>query len=88
MNKNAVSGTAGTFRVILPVILRITFCLAMWTLGAMTMAIAEAQTRERRAVQEISVRRVRAENLQCPVDAGYETRCRIHSEKITRDSLD
>jgi len=42
MNKNAVSGTAETFRAILPVILRITFCLAMWTLGAMTMAIAEA----------------------------------------------
>lgn len=88
MNKNAVSGTVGTFRVILPVILRITFCLAMWTLGVMTMAIAEAQTRGRRAVQEISARRVRAENLQRSVDAGHETRCRIRSEKITRDSLD
>jgi hypothetical protein len=43
MNKNAVSGTAGTFRVILPVILRITFCLAMWTLGAMTIEIARFQ---------------------------------------------
>ena len=88
MNKNAASGTAGAFRVILPAILRITFCLAMWTLGAMTMTIAEAQTRERRAVQEISARRVRAENLQRSVDAGHETRCRIRSEKITRDSLD
>jgi hypothetical protein len=88
MNKNAVSGTVGTFRVILPVILRITFCLAMWTLGAMTMAIAEAQTRERRAVQEISARRVRAQNLQRSADAGHETRCRIRSEKITCDSLD
>src|SRR5882762_5180164 len=86
--KNKVSGTAETFRAILPVILRITFCLAMWTLGVMTMAIAEAQTRERRAVQETSVRRVRAENLQRSVDGGHETRCRIRSEKITRDSLD
>jgi len=75
-------GTAGTSRVILPVILRITFCLAMWTLGAVTMAIAEAQTRERCAVQKISVRRVRAQNLQRSVDAGHETRCRIRSEKI------
>ena len=88
MNKNAVSGTARTFRVILPVILRITFCLAMWTLGAMTMAIAEAQTWERRALQEISVRRMRAENLQRSMDTGHETRCRIRSEEITRDSLD
>ena len=88
MNKNAVSGTAETFRAILPAILRIAFCLAMWTLGVMTMAIAEAQTRERRVVQETSVRRVRAENLQRPVDAGHETRCRIRSEEIARDSLD
>jgi len=88
MNKNANSGAAGTFRAILPVILRIAFCLAMWTLGVMTMAIGEAQTRERRAVLEISVRRVRAENLQRSVDASQETRCRIRSEKITRDSLD
>ena len=88
MNKNAVSGTAGTFRVILPVILRITFCLAMWTLGVMTMTIAEPQTPERRAVQEISVCRVRVENLQRSVDGGHETRCWIRSKKITRDSLD
>jgi len=33
MNKNAVSGIAETFRAILPVILRITFCLAMWDSG-------------------------------------------------------
>jgi len=39
-------------------------------------------------VQEISVRRVRAENLQRSADAGHETRCRIRSEKIARDSLD
>jgi len=76
MNKNAVSGTAGNIRVILPVILRITFCLAMWTLGAMTMTIAEAQTREQRVVQEIPVDRARVENLQRWVDAGHDTWCR------------
>jgi hypothetical protein len=42
MNRNIVSKATGKIRVILPVILRITFCLAMWTLGAMTMTIAEA----------------------------------------------
>jgi hypothetical protein len=47
VNKNAVSGAAGKFRVILPVILRLTFCLAMWTLGAMTMIIAEPEAAEK-----------------------------------------
>ena len=73
MNGNDVSGAVGKLRLILPVILRITFCLAMWTLGAMTMTIAEAQTRELRVVQEIPVDRARVENLQRSVDAGHDT---------------
>jgi hypothetical protein len=44
MNGNAVRGAAGKFRVILPVILRITFSLVLWTLGVMTMTIEEAKT--------------------------------------------
>jgi hypothetical protein len=44
MKRNSVREAVGKFRVILPVILRITFCLVMWTLGAMTMTIAEART--------------------------------------------
>ena len=76
MNGNAVSGIAGKLHVILPVILRITFCLAMWTLGAMTMTIAEAQTRERRAVETIPVDRARIETLQRWVDAGHDAWCR------------
>lgn len=55
MNGNKVSGAAGKLKVILPVILRITFCLVMWTLGAMTMTIAEAQTEAHRVVPEIPV---------------------------------
>ncbi|HXC48987.1 MAG TPA: hypothetical protein VNU20_11910 [Candidatus Sulfotelmatobacter sp.] len=54
MRRNAVSGAAGKLRMILPVILRITFCLAMWTLGAMTLTIAEAQTRKRLVSPEFS----------------------------------
>jgi len=44
MGRNVVREASEKFRVILPVILRITFCLAMWTLGAMTMTIAETRT--------------------------------------------
>jgi len=76
MKRNAITGAAGKFRVILPVILRITFCLAMWTLGAMTMTIAEAQTREQRVVQVIPVDRARVENLHRWVDAGHDAWCR------------
>jgi len=42
MNRNIVSRAAGKIRVILPVILRITLSLALWTLGVTTMTIAEA----------------------------------------------
>lgn len=75
---NSANGVAGKVRVILPVILRITFCLAMWTLGAMTMVVplAEAQTREHRVVQAIPVDRARVENLQRWVNAGHDTWCR------------
>lgn len=76
MDRKNVRGAAARFTVILPVILRITFCLAMWTLGAMTMTIAEAQTREERVVQKIPVYRARVENLQRWVDAGHDTWCR------------
>jgi hypothetical protein len=76
MDRNVVRGAAAKFRVILPVILRITFCLAMWTLGAMSMTIAEAQTREQRVAQEIPVDRARVENLQRWVDSGHDTWCR------------
>jgi hypothetical protein len=76
MNNEVLRGVAQKARVILPVILRITFCLAMWTLGVMTMSIAEAQTREQRVAQKIPVDRARVENLQRWVDAGHDTWCR------------
>jgi hypothetical protein len=72
MDGNVVRGAAEKFRVIL----RITFCLAMWTLGAMSMTIAETQTREHRVVQTIPVDRARVESLQRWVDAGHDTWCR------------
>ncbi len=78
MNTNTANGVAGKIRVILPVILRITFCLAMWTLGATTMVVplADAQTREHRLLQTIPVDRARVENLQRWVNSGHDTWCR------------
>jgi hypothetical protein len=78
MSGNGVNGMARKIRVILPVILRITFCVAMWTLGAMTMMVAEAdaQTRDHRVVKELPVDRARVENLQRWVDAGHDAWCR------------
>jgi hypothetical protein len=76
MNRDGSDGVAAKLCVILPVILRISFCLAMWTLGAMTMTIAEAQTQEHRVVQVIPVDRARVESLQRWVDAGHDTWCR------------
>ena len=76
MDRNGLRGAVEKFRVILPAILRITFCLVMWTLGVMTMTIAEAQTREQRVAQRIPVDRARVMNLQRWVDADHDTWCR------------
>jgi hypothetical protein len=88
VNRNKLSGAAGKLKVILPVILRITFCLVMWTLGAMTMTIAEAQTEEHRAVPEIPLGSARVENSRRRVDANHDTYYRVRSEKINRGFLD
>jgi hypothetical protein len=87
VNGNRVSGAAGKLKVILPVILRITFCLVMWTLGAMTMTIAEAQTEEQRVVPEIPVGSARVENSRCPVNSNHDTHYRVRFEQITRNFL-
>ncbi|HEV8076401.1 MAG TPA: hypothetical protein VGP66_11155 [Candidatus Acidoferrum sp.] len=44
VNGNAVRGGTEKLRAILPVILRITFSLVLWTLGVTTMTIVEART--------------------------------------------
>jgi hypothetical protein len=76
MNGNTTKRNARTIRQILPVILRITFFLALWTLGAISMTVAEAQTRDQRVVQNLPVKRARVENLQRWVNAGHDTWCR------------
>jgi hypothetical protein len=78
MHRNGGNGVTGKVRVILPVILRITFCLAMWTIGAMPLLVplTEAQAREHRVVQAIPVDRARVDNLQRWVNSGHDTWCR------------
>lgn len=76
MNGNDPNRMTRKIRVILPVILRIAFSLVLWTLGAATMSVVEAQTREHRVVQELPVDRARVENLQRWVNAGHDSWCR------------
>ena len=76
MNSNTTNENAKTIRQILPVVLRISFFLVLWTLGAATMSVVEARTPMHRAVQQLPVSRARVENLQRWVNNGHETWCR------------
>ena len=78
MNSNTTNGNARTIRQILPVILRITFFLVLWTLGAATMSVVEAQTQtpDRRVARQLPVSRARVENLQRWVNNGHDPWCR------------
>jgi len=76
MNGNGTNNRRNKLCVILPVVLRITFCLALWTLGARTMTVIEAQTREHRVVRDLPVDHARAESLQRWVNAGHDAWCR------------
>ena len=76
MNGNDTNKMGNKLCVILPVILRITFCLALWTLGAKTMTVVEAQARGYRVVRDLPVDRARVESLQRWVNAGHDAWCR------------
>ncbi|MGB7844876.1 MAG: hypothetical protein WBL63_04620 [Candidatus Acidiferrum sp.] len=77
MNSNLRQRTRRNFTTILRVILRITFSLLLWTLGAaMNLAGAQAQAKERRFVQDFAVDRATVENLQRWVNAGHDPWCR------------
>jgi len=75
MSSNTTNGSTRTIRQILPVILRVTLFLALWTLGAATMTV-EAQTPEHRVIQQLPVSRRRVENLQRSVNSGHNGWCR------------
>jgi hypothetical protein len=84
VNGNALRGAEGKFRLILPAILRITFCLAMWTLGAMTLTIAEAQIQEHRYPRDTTVGGTRIGKPARLADASHDKSDRASSEKLTR----
>jgi hypothetical protein len=60
----------------LSVITRITFSLLLWTLGAATMNLTAAQTTDDGTVQNLTVDRIKVENLQRWVNAGHDPWCR------------
>jgi hypothetical protein len=73
-------------RLLLPVILRITLCLVLWTLGAANLNLALAKTREHRVVQKFAVDHAKIEALQRWVNAGHDTWCR-HPQSVVAAAL-
>jgi len=78
MNSSTRQCVRRSFTTILPVILRITISLVLWTLGAANMDLTAAQTpaNEHRVVQNFAVDRATVENLQRWVNAGHDAWCR------------
>lgn len=84
---NTRSRNLTTIRTILPVILRITFSLLLWTLGAASMIIAAPpQTKEHRAVYNFPIDRAKVEDLQRWVNSGHDPWCR-DSQLVAASSL-
>jgi hypothetical protein len=78
MNTNNRQLPRRNFTTILPVILRVTFSLLLWTLGASAMDIGVGQTqpKEHRVVLHFPDDRAKAEDLQDWVNAGHDPWCR------------
>jgi hypothetical protein len=67
--------TTRSIRTILPVILRITLSLILWTLGT-SMSLMAAEPKEHRAVYNFPVDRAKIEALQRWVNSGHDDWCR------------
>jgi hypothetical protein len=77
MNTPTRNSQKPNVRTILPVILRITLSLILWTLGAgMTMKLEAEPVKEHRAVYTFAVDRAQVEDLQRWVNAGHDLWCR------------
>ena len=76
MNGNNPFATCIHHKTIVPVILRITFSLLLWTLGFASMNLVEAQVKTQRVVRVYPVDRAKLEHLQRWVNAGHDTWCR------------
>src|SRR5271169_1105413 len=78
MNSSNRQRAPRNFKMILPVILRITVSLLLWTLGvaAMDLTAIQIQPREHRVIRDFPVDRAKAEDLQRWVNAGHDAWCR------------
>jgi hypothetical protein len=78
MNSDTRQHAHRSFHTIFPVVLRVTFSLLLWTLGAanMNLTAAQTQSKEHRVVKNFPVDRAAAENLQRWVNAGHDEWCR------------
>ena len=78
MNSGTRQQAHRNFKTILPAILRITFNLLLWTLGAANMNLtpAQVQPKEHRVVKNFPVDRAAVENLQRWVNSGHDEWCR------------
>ena len=77
MRKGNAEREARDIRRILPVILRITLSLIVWTLGSgMVLELAAEPVKEHRVVYPFAVDRAQTENLQRWVNEGHDTWCR------------
>jgi hypothetical protein len=76
MNGNNQFATSIHHKTIVPVILRITFSLLLWTLGLASMNLVEAHVKTQRVVRDYPVDRAKLEHLQRWVNAGHDTWCR------------
>lgn len=62
-------------RTIVPIVLRITFSVILWTLGAASMNLPAAEPKEHRVVYNFSIERAKIEDLQHWVNAGHDSWC-------------
>ncbi len=78
MNANPRQSSRRSLKTILPVILRITFSLLLWTLGAsaMDLRVAQIQPNEHRVTINFPTERSNVEALQRWVNAGHDAWCR------------
>ena len=76
MNGNKQFASPIHHKTIVPVILRITFSLLLWTLGFASMNLVEAQVKPQRVVRDYPVDHAKLEHLQRWVNEGHDTWCR------------
>jgi len=76
MNSTIKHPASRDIRTVLPVILRITLSLILWTVGAAAMNLAAAEPKEHRIVHDFAVDRAKIEDLQSWVNAGHDSWCR------------